>query len=137
MEAAAIAEEEQPPPVAATSAGDSHEVRVHIGDDTAPPAKAITVTEPGPGDPQRKGPYRLRRVPQWVRDANEDAYAPKFMCFGPYHYYNHVGLHQEELKVQYVTELLQDAEPRDEARRHQLRQICEQRLREMSSDIRE
>ena len=94
-----------------------YEVRLHI-----------TVTGP---------PYRLRRVPQWVRDANKDAYAPKFMCFGPYHYYNHVGLHQEELKVQYVTELLQDAEPRDEARRHQLRQICEQRLREMSSDIRE
>ncbi|XP_066353579.1 UPF0481 protein At3g47200-like [Miscanthus floridulus] len=124
MEAAAIAEEEQP--AAATSAA-SCEVRLHIGD-TAPPVKTITVTE---------GPYRLRRVPQWVRDANKDAYAPKFMCFGPYHYYNHVGLHHEELKGRYATELLQDAEPRDEARRHQLRQICEQRLREMSTDIRE
>ena len=139
MEAAAIAEEEQPPPVAATSAGDSHEVRVHIGDDTAPPAKAITVTEPGPGDPQRKGPYRLRRVPQWVRDANEDAYAPKFMCFGPYHYYNnHGGLRHEELKERYAAQLLQDAEPDVvEARRDQLRRTCEHRLREMSSDIRE
>jgi hypothetical protein len=116
MEAAtAIADKQQP--MAATSAA-SHEVRLHIA--------ALA-----------KGPYRLRRVPQWVRDANNDAYAPKFMCFGPYHYYNHVGLHHEELKRRYATELLQDAEPRDEARRHQLRRICEQTLREMSTDIRE
>jgi hypothetical protein len=114
MEAAAIEDKEQP--AAATSAA-SHEVRLHI------PAPA-------------KGPYRLRRVPQWVRDANKDAYAPKFMCFGPYHY-NHVGLHHDKLKERYATELLQDTEPHDKARRHQLRQICEQRLREMSTDIRE
>jgi hypothetical protein len=111
MEEAGIAGKEQP--AVATSAG-SHEVRVHI------PAPA-------------KGPYRLRRVPQWVRDANKDAYAPKFMCFGPYHYYNHVSLRHEELKGRYAAELLKDAaEPHDE-----LRQICERRLREMSSDIRE
>ena len=135
MEAAAIAEEEQP--LAARSAA-SHEVTLHIGD-TAPPAKTITVTAPGPGDLPQKGPYRLRRVPQWVRDANEDAYAPKFMCFGPYHYYNnHGGLRHEELKERYAAQLLQDAEPDVvEARRDQLRRTCEHRLREMSSDIRE
>ena len=128
MEPAAIAEEDQPPP--AMSAANSHEVRLHIGN-TGPPAKTITMTA--------KGRYRLRRVPQWVREAHKEAYAPKFMCFGPYHYYNnHGGLRHEELKERYAAQLLQDAEPDVvEARRDQLRRTCEHRLREMSSDIRE
>ncbi|CAD6260967.1 unnamed protein product [Miscanthus lutarioriparius] len=108
------------------SAANSHEVRLHIGN-TGPPAKTITMTA--------KGRYRLRRVPQWVREAHKEAYAPKFMCFGPYHYYYHVGLRHEELKGRYAAELLKDAaaaEPHDE-----LRQICEQRLTEMICDIRE
>ncbi|WVZ96729.1 hypothetical protein U9M48_042330 [Paspalum notatum var. saurae] len=117
-------EREQPPA----------EVRLSIADVENTLAQAVTPAAT-PSHKQEPPPYVLRRVPQWVREDNEHAYAPKFICIGPYHSGGGAtgnGLRRVELKQRYANELLMDAaEPRDE-----LTDICKQKLTEMEDHIR-
>ncbi|KAJ1261930.1 hypothetical protein BS78_09G066500 [Paspalum vaginatum] len=144
MEAAkSIEDKEEEQPTAAATTGDWHEVRLYISDDdeNPPPVTPAATSSSSHREqpPQKERRYVLRRVPRWVREDNEHAYAPKFICIGPYHSGGGAGncLRRVELKRRYANELLKDAGADDEARRYQLTGICQQKLREREGDIRE
>ena len=138
MEANTEVKEEEEQEQRRPAAGAGHhcqEVRLCIPDDTPVP------DEQPPHEEQR---YVLRQVPWWVREGNEHAYAPKYICIGPYHSGGGGGtgdrqLRRKELKRRYANELLEDAgEAHDHAARRccGLEQICRKKLQEMSGYIR-